>query len=321
MRLFKNILLVYNHEFASIKTQVYRLVQKHRARLTIIDVFDNIDQYRDLMPASSSVDEFKALISAERRLEIKAHFKSDSASGNPPVVTFKFGNPAVEVIKEAIRGKYDLVVKAATGKKNLNERLFGNVAVKLLRKCPCPVLVVKPVPSPSAPFQKILAPVDPEPEKASSSSVTKQGAQICNAVMDIAVSLALLENGQLDVLHCWFLPGETMLASGRTRIAADKLDQMLTLAEKVHTGNVNQLVSQYDLSAIRHSVVIRKGDPSTTIIDYARQTEVDLIVMGTIGHSSLSGLLIGSTAEKVLDRIDCSVLTVKSADFKSPITV
>lgn len=57
------------------------------------------------------------------------------------------------------------------------------------------------------------------------------------------------------------------------------------------------------------------------IVEYADKNSIDLIVMGAVARSGLSGLLIGSTAEKVIDRVDCSVLTVKPASFKSPITV
>jgi nucleotide-binding universal stress UspA family protein len=41
--------------------------------------------------------------------------------------------------------------------------------------------------------------------------------------------------------------------------------------------------------------------------------------MGSIGSSVRSGLLIGSTAEKVIDRAGCSVLCIKPPEFKSPV--
>jgi len=47
---------------------------------------------------------------------------------------------------------------------------------------------------------------------------------------------------------------------------------------------------------------------------------VDLIVMGTLARAGVEGLLIGNTAEKILSRIDCSVLALKPEGFVSPIT-
>lgn len=45
----------------------------------------------------------------------------------------------------------------------------------------------------------------------------------------------------------------------------------------------------------------------------------DLIVIGTVGRSGIQGLLLGNTAEKVLDTCDCSIFTVKPDGFVSPI--
>jgi nucleotide-binding universal stress UspA family protein len=51
----------------------------------------------------------------------------------------------------------------------------------------------------------------------------------------------------------------------------------------------------------------------------AEAKEVELIVMGTLSRTGISGLLIGNTAEKVLNQVDCSVLTVKPDSFITPI--
>jgi len=319
MRFFENILLFYNDEFAGIKDKVIRLVRKNNASLKIIDVFDNFDQYLELLPPSSSIDELKEVVISERRLEILSHFEKDLDVNSQITVIIKFGNTAVEIIKEAIRGGHDLVIKAASGNKTFKDYLFGNIAVKLLRKCPCPVLIVKPSEGDS--FQKILAPVDPKTAREETTNAGANEDLMCRKILDISISLARIEDSHLDVLHYWFLPGETLLASGRTRVATDKLHYMRMLAEKIHNQKISALVAEYDLSDIQHSVIVRKGDPGEMIVDYANKNGIDLIVMGTIGRSGLSGLLIGSTAEKVIDRVDCSVLTIKPENFKSPISI
>jgi universal stress protein E len=43
------------------------------------------------------------------------------------------------------------------------------------------------------------------------------------------------------------------------------------------------------------------------------------LVMGTMSRGGIPGLLIGNTAEKVLYRANCSVLTLKPDGFKSPV--
>ena len=110
---FKDILLFYNTEFPGIKAEVFRMVRNNQARLKVIDVFDNFDQYLELLPPSSSIDELKEMLISERRQEIIGHFEAEPVIINQMTVIFKFGKPVVEIIKEAIRGRHDLVIKAA----------------------------------------------------------------------------------------------------------------------------------------------------------------------------------------------------------------
>jgi nucleotide-binding universal stress UspA family protein len=53
------------------------------------------------------------------------------------------------------------------------------------------------------------------------------------------------------------------------------------------------------------------GNPAAEIVQQARQTKSDLIVMGTHGRTGLGRLLMGSVAEQVVRKAPCPVLTVK----------
>ena len=66
-------------------------------------------------------------------------------------------------------------------------------------------------------------------------------------------------------------------------------------------------------------VHILKGDAPTVIPEFASLEGVDLIVMGTVGRSGMVGMLIGNTAEQILDQIECSVIAVKPSSYISPI--
>lgn len=55
-----------------------------------------------------------------------------------------------------------------------------------------------------------------------------------------------------------------------------------------------------------------EGDPVTEIIDFSREANVDVIVLGTHGRTGLGRLLMGSVAEQVVRRAPCMVLTVKA---------
>jgi len=57
--------------------------------------------------------------------------------------------------------------------------------------------------------------------------------------------------------------------------------------------------------------VILFGKPFVEILKYAKEKNADLIVMATHGRGAISHLLLGSTAEKVVRKATCPVLTVK----------
>lgn len=183
MAFYENILLFYNDGFSGIKTEVIQIVRENQARLKIIDVFDNFDQYHELLRPSSYIDELKEVIITERRQEIIGYFEAYPDIRSQMTIIFKFGNAVVEIIKEVIRGGHDLLIKAASGKQTFTDRLFGNIAFKLLRKCPCPVLIVKP--SENASFHKILAPVDPETLGEETSRNEEHIDLICRKIMNI----------------------------------------------------------------------------------------------------------------------------------------
>ena len=69
-----------------------------------------------------------------------------------------------------------------------------------------------------------------------------------------------------------------------------------------------------DLSA--KGVVFTSSRPAWAIADYAKDANVDLIVMGTHGRSGISHLMMGSVAEHVLRTAPCPVLTVKHPEHE-----
>ncbi|MBI4428843.1 MAG: universal stress protein [Ignavibacteriales bacterium] len=59
---------------------------------------------------------------------------------------------------------------------------------------------------------------------------------------------------------------------------------------------------------------VRTGKPFYEINQYAREEDVDLIIIATHGHSGMEHILFGSTAEKVVRKAPCPVLVVRSGE-------
>jgi len=67
------------------------------------------------------------------------------------------------------------------------------------------------------------------------------------------------------------------------------------------------------------NVHLFKGEPDEVISDFIRSEGIDLVVLGTVAKSGLGGEIAGNTSEKILGRIECSVLALKPSGFVSPI--
>jgi nucleotide-binding universal stress UspA family protein len=61
---------------------------------------------------------------------------------------------------------------------------------------------------------------------------------------------------------------------------------------------------------------VREGAPHEEIVVYAREKNVDLIIMGTHGRGWLAHVLMGSVAEKVVRKAPCPVLTVRHPEHE-----
>ena len=82
---------------------------------------------------------------------------------------------------------------------------------------------------------------------------------------------------------------------------------------------LGRLLAPFDFSLDDRRVHMLNGDPGQVIPRLVAKEKIDLLVMGTIARTGVPGLLIGNTAERMLQAVDCSVLAIKPRDFVSPV--
>ena len=73
-----------------------------------------------------------------------------------------------------------------------------------------------------------------------------------------------------------------------------------------------EFLKKFDFGQVQWEKVISQGSVDGEILNYVRKQNIDLLVMGTVGRTGLSRILIGSVAEKVIREAPCSVITTKS---------
>jgi nucleotide-binding universal stress UspA family protein len=208
------------------------------------------------------------------------------------------------LIRRVLAGKNDLVVVAR--RNTPGSTVLGSTSSKLLRKCPCPVWVVKP--DAELLHQCVLAATDLTP--------------VGDAAVELGAAVAKIYGCPLHVVHAWQQSLEMQL-EGELQ---SETEHQAALAA-IQTAAEEHILAAYraidpelvdpDLAPKLH---VGRDAPSRAILEGVKRLHADLLVMGSISRAGISGLLVGNTAERLLDRVDCSLLTIKPRDFASPVT-
>jgi nucleotide-binding universal stress UspA family protein len=112
-------------------------------------------------------------------------------------------------------------------------------------------------------------------------------------------SIHLLHVLELTAFYGWEAP--VIAREDLERGALNQLEHLITETEKEQSCVLP---------------VLRTGSPFVEIVRYAREANVDLIVMGTHGRGPIAHMLMGSVAEKVVRKAPCPVLTVRHPEHE-----
>ena len=311
MKRFKNILLLADQGTGGspILQKAAALAKNNRARLTVVDVIEELPRDIQKFIVVITPMELQKRVIQERQKQLECLVAPIRKEGLRVGVNVLSGTPFLEIIRQVLRQKYDLVIMAAEGRSGLKGRLFGSTSLHLMRECPCPVWVMKPTRRER--FRRILAAVDP-------LFVEEEKNLLNIKIMDLATSLAKMEKSELHIVHAWNFRGEQLLRV-RGRLHDQKINQLTNQTRAIHKKGFDELIGKYPVKNLNHRLHFLKGDPAVRITDLAAKERIDLIVMGTVCRTGVAGFFIGNTAENVLRQVDCSVLTVKPEGFVSPV--
>lgn len=310
MKRFKNILVKVNEE-TSPENDVavlrgVELAKQTGAKIILFDVVELPESILSVYADLVTPLELTELIVGRRLDQLTGVAKKLQSEDVEISAQVSKGKNFIEIVKAVILSKSDLLIKVA----NTCEKSFDSSDFHIMRKCPKPVWLIKS--KQPTKVNKILAAVDLSMEQHA------EGRAQNRMIMDIATSLSEFKNAQLTVLSCWRLYGEEALKHGAfTRVSPEKVEELLKREEQEYKESFDILLREYEDSNFEQ--VLIKGLPKTLIPEYVNSNETDTVIMGTIGRSGIPGLLIGNTSETVLQSINSSVITLKPADFVSPI--
>lgn len=208
--------------------------------------------------------------------------------------------PLEEILIHLKEQPMDVLIKALEPHSMLSRLMFTPLDVHLLRECPVPLHFVSH--AARALPRKIVAAVDPfhrdDHYKSFNDRILHEAAKLasaCNAELDVVYAYDL---SSISADEFGFDNGSAFFSSGKARTLFDYQEAAFNeLAEG------NGIAPQQ-----RHMIM---GNPVKVLTRYADACDIDVIVMGRIGHRGL-GRLIGSTVEHLLYKMPCSVWVVYS---------
>jgi universal stress protein E len=282
--------------------RVADLAHRNGARLTLLGVVPEPTLLHRLLHRA----EVDAVIESADRHQMQERLERwcDSTDGVDVDIDVQAGNVALTILGEVLTEGHDLVVVTT------DEDRQDRASIKrLLRKCPCPVWVIRPS---RAPVQRILVAVDLEPAEADQNAT----------LLELAAGIYDRYGGELHVVHAWEMFGE-----GRMRdpvfpsISRHRVDELLEDERGGRSRVLDELLADSVVADRPWQIHLLKGPAGVVVPAFVAKHEVDLIVMGTVARTGLKGAVMGNTAEHVLDRVDCSVIATKPPDFVSPLAL
>ena len=314
--LLEKIMYVYSDTVNNTNAleKAVKLAQHAQAKLTVLFTLSEDTLPDNLGFSKAEISEFIEQKEQEREAVI-SQYAGDITIEKESI----FSNKYLEVINKVKSDKYNLIIKPQEDE-GLLSKLFGSNDMGFLRHCPCPVWIIKE--DKQTPSNSIIAAVDVSSDYPEEEKVIREKLNV--DVLRAASSLAAAKGYKVKVVSVWTAQYEnTMRRFEFLPKSENVVDIYLEEQKTLHYQDLEAFI-QTAKSELGEDIfefvapekVSLKGEPRDILPEYANQIAANLVVMGTVARVGIPGLIIGNTAESILNRLNCSVLAIKPRGFE-----
>jgi nucleotide-binding universal stress UspA family protein len=269
------------------------LARQQGARLELVHAVTVPPPLPGYVPAADL--DFSADVESAARARLEQAAAALSAQGTEVAIHLAVGTPSRVILDRAEAIGATGIVMGTRGLTGAQHLLLGSTTERVVHAARCPVLTVHPEDrGRHRPIRSILVPTDFS----------------ADAELAIATAHRLLappeQDARLILIHAFNLPVE-YTAYGPIPISLNFLKDTGLEAER----RLFEAAQRLEREGLTVETVAREGDPAQVIAAEAEERGADLIAMGTHGHSGLHHLLLGSTAERVVQHARCPVMTIR----------
>ncbi len=311
MKRFKKILIDLSgtKDPTNILKMATDLALNNQATLGLIQTLKPFPSYATMLASDFHLEELISSVTQTRTEHLKTLMAPVQEQGIDCSIKIRWGTPFFETIQEVLEGEYDLLIKTAEDEQNFSSTLFGSTDLHLLRKCPCPIWLLKP--DLKSTFSHILAAIDIEQQTLEEKNLNRK-------ILELSTSLSILHSSVVEVVYCWKPFGIQHL---KKRCSEEEIEtfknQSFSKVEQLFKSTIDPMMDDYP--NLKSQII--EGSPEVQLAKHIVQNKIDLVVMGSLGRTGIPGLLIGNTAERLFSELPCSVLTTKPMGFESPVVL
>lgn len=317
MKHFKNILICTHPEFTDVEI-VDRAARIAKGSGAAVKVMHVIADYPEDMNSWWNVRNPKELhekIVRERQNFVEGIVERVKAAGVTHIESAlrwsKEGQEFLVVVREVLKHEHDLVVITSRRKNRLARLVLECPSLDLFRHCPCALWVTQSQHKLTKSFKRVAATLRGEGNQVTCTGLNAK-------VLETAASVAESEGSELHIVHALPVYGGHGLENNRLH------PDLVAHLEKIRhqlKETANAQIDNDSLKLTDERIHLLAGAPVAVIPDFVSDTGIDLLIMGTVARGGIPGLLVGNTAEKMLDHVECGVLAVKPDDFVSVVTL
>ena len=219
------------------------------------------------------------------------------ASFNFQIKVVWHSRPFEAIIQEVQDNHHDLVIKSSHKHSAIQTFIFTPTDWHLLRKCPCPVLLVKEREWPMG--GNVLAAVN-------CATDDKEQVALNNKVIGESAEVARLLTAQLHLVNAYPITPVNMALE----LPDFDPNAYNAAVKRHHEKAMLEYAERFNLD---HSVLhLEEGLAEEVIPQCADTINASLVILGTVGRTGLSAALLGNTAEQVVDKLSCDILVLRA---------
>ncbi len=262
-----------------------RLSDVFGAKISVLNVVDDsLPEYASYRRSEKDMQMLRRTLEQDSQNRMKLHIEPRLRGFSDSKMMTSFGKPADVIVKLAKEQHADFIMMATRSLGLAGQFILGDTSYKILRTAPCPLMVF---PKPETPFRalRILYPTD--------------FSEISQLSIPYLFKLANNYGSDIHLVHHRQLHNPT------------SKDPMRSLELIKRYAILNRIPA----NRIFLNDNIKGVTPGAAILKYAKDYNIDLIILSTHGVSGYKQFFLGTTAVEVSSKSECPVLLIRKTEF------